>query len=185
MESKYGQPGPDKDEDELDDTTDLNTDIQAKPEEELALDSFGSKAREELTLDSFGSKARGDMKSKGDDTFEIEKQTDSLKHEEKVLVKSRNKDRESMGDLNDQSNEKETNGPEEITIEVEKEPMKSSEQFKINSPHRLENRTESFKQEVDHSKQSDFHLDENSIRLVLPSLLLRSCSFAVRICVSS
>ena len=149
LESKYGQPGPDKDEDQLDDTTDLNTDIQAKPEEELALDSFGSKA-----LD--------DVKSKGDDTFEIEKQTDSLKHEEKVSVKSRNKDRERMGDLNDQSNEKEPNGPEEITIEVEKEPMKSSEQFKINSPHRLENRTESFKQEVDHSKQSDFHLDENS-----------------------
>ena len=151
LESKYGQPGPDKDEDELDDTTDLNTDIQAKPEEELALDSFGSKARD-------------DVKSKGDDNFEIKKQTDSLKHEEKVLVKSRNKDRERMGDLNDQSNEKEPNGPEEITIEVEKEPMKSSEQLKINSPNRLENRTETFKQEVDQSKQSDFHLDENSRR---------------------
>ena len=149
LESKYGQPGPDKDEDELHDTTDLNTDTQAKPEEELALDSFGSKAR-------------GDMKSEGDDNFEIEKQTDSLKHEEKVSVESRNKDRERMGDLNDQSNEKEPNGPEEITIEVEKEPMKSSEQLKINSPNRLENRTESFKQEVDQSKQSDFHLDENS-----------------------
>ena len=151
LESKYGQPGPDKDEDELDDTTDLNTDIQAKPEEEPALNSFGSKARD-------------DMKSKGDDNFEIEKQTDSLKHEEKVSVKSPNKDRERMGDLNDQSNEKEPNGPEEITIEVEKEPIKSSEQLKINSPHRLENRTESFQQEVDQSKQSDFHLDENSKR---------------------
>ena len=151
LESKYGQPGPDKDEDELDDTTDLKTDIQAKREEELALDSFGSKAR-------------GDMKSKGDDNFEIEKQTDSLKHEEKVSVKSRNKERERMVDLNDQSNEKEPNGPEEITIEVEREPMKFSEQLKINSPHRLENRTESFKQEVDQSKQSDFHLDENSKR---------------------
>ena len=151
LESKYGQPGPDKDEDELDDTTDLNTDIQAKPEEELALDSFGSKASD-------------DMKSKGDDDFQIEKQTDSLKHEKKVSVKSRNKDRERMGDLNDQGSEKEPNGPEEITIEVEKEPMKSSEQLKINSPHRLENRTESFKQEVDQSKQSDFHLDENSKR---------------------
>ena len=151
LESKYGQPGPDKDEDELDDTTDLNTDIQAKPEEELALDSFGSKAPD-------------DMKSKGDENFETEKQTDSLKHEEKVSVKSRNKDRERMGDLNDQSNEKEPNGPEEIKIEVEKEPMKSSEQLKINSLHRLENRTESFKQDVDQSKQSDFHLDENSKR---------------------
>ena len=151
LESKYGQPGPDKDEDELDDTTDLNTDIQAKPEEELALDSFGSKASD-------------DMKSKGDDDFQIEKQTDSLKHEKKVSVKSRNKDRERMGDLNDQGSEKEPNGPEEITIEVEKEPMKSSEQLKINSPQTLENRTESFKHEVDQSKQSDFHLDENSKR---------------------
>ena len=149
LESKYGQPGPDRDEDELDDTTDLNIDIQAKPKEEPVLDSFGSKAKD-------------DMKSKGDDDFQIEKQTDSLKHEEKVSVKSRNKDRERMEDLNDQNDEKEPNGPEEIKIEVEKEPMKSRGQLKINSPHRLENRTESFKQEVDESRQSDFHLDANS-----------------------